>query len=361
MLFKKNEQKNNALAHTAANNQKSGKKLIAILLLLLCAENFYAQGNWYKATDFAKKINAQMFYEAVSETLTFSKNNATAAISIGEPLVILNRARIEFSPAPMKQNGAFLINEKMADIIESFFTNDVENEPLFKIAAILIDPGHGGKDAGAIGSYTENGKSIPVYEKNVVLPVARQLADMLKKTFPDKKILMTRTGDTYPTLEQRVEMANNVKLAEDEAIIFISIHANASFNKKATGFEVWYLPRDYKRYDLANGKDVEKEIKPIVNSMLEEEFSLESILMAKNILESLKDAVGDVSPSRGLKEKEYFVVRNAKMPSVLIELGFVTNEAEAKILSSPEYLNKYATGIYNGIIQFVSQFENHGF
>ena len=67
---------------------------------------------------------------------------------------------------------------------------------------------------------------------------------------------MTRTGDTYPTLEERVNMANNVKLADNEAIIYISIHANSSFNKTASGFEVWYLPRDYKRNDLTDGKNI---------------------------------------------------------------------------------------------------------
>ena len=345
-----------------SNNRSGCKKFFLLFCFLLLPQIFFAQSNqWYKVTDFAKKINAQVFYEAVSETITFSKNNEVASIGLGESFVVLNRSRIEFAPAPIKQDGVFLLHEKMAGVIENFFTGGTENEPLFKIAVILIDPGHGGKDSGALGSYKENGKEVQVYEKNVVLPVALQLAEMLKKTFPYKKILMTRNSDTYPTLEQRVEMANNVKLADDEAIIFISIHANAAFNKKAKGFEVWYLPRDYKRYNLANDKNVEKEIKPIVNSILEEEFSLESILMAKNIVENLKETIGDVSPSRGIKEREYFVVRNAKMPSVLVELGFVTNDDEAKLLNTPAHLNKCAVGIYNGIVQFVSQFENHGF
>lgn len=128
---------------------------------------------------------------------------------------------------------------------------------------------------------------------------------------------MTRNSDTYPTLEQRVEMANNVKLADDEAIIFISIHANAAFNKKAKGFEVWYLPRDYKRYNLANDKNVEKEIKPIVNSILEEEFSLESILMAKNIVENLKETIGDVSRRAELKKGNTLLYAMQKCPVFL--------------------------------------------
>lgn len=336
-------------------------KIFCALLLIFNFQKTNAQTNWYDTLEFARKINAQVFYEAISETLTFSKNNFTATISVDKPFVVFNKSRIEFCSKPIKQNASILIDGQTASLIENFFYSNYENDPLFKVAAILIDPGHGGKDPGAVGSYTENGKKIPVYEKNVVLKVALELTTMLKKTFPDKKILLTRNSDTFPTLEERVDMANKIKLADDEAIIYISIHANASFNRKAKGFEVWYLPRDYKRDNLADDKNIDNEIKPIVNSMLEEEFSLESILMAKNILQGLSETIGSVSPSRGLKEQAWFVVRNAKMPSVLVELGFVSNETEAKLLNSSDHLNKCAVGIYNGIVQFVSQFENYGF
>ena len=181
---------------------------------------------------------------------------------------------------------------------------------------------------------------------------------MLRTAYPDKKILLTRSGDTYPSLEDRVEMANGVPLKKNEAILYISIHANAApFNKKPYGFEVWYLPTDYRR-DLIDKNAASKEIIHILNSMMEEEFSTESILIAKNISDGLDAQIGKESKNRGLKEKEWFVVRNAKMPSVLIELGFVTNPEEAKRLNTPSYLQKCAQGIYNGLTAFISRFES---
>lgn len=340
-------------------------KCRAIILFLFSV--FYSAGlfsqsdTWYEAMTLARKIKAEVFYEALSQSCVFSKDGLTASVSAGSPLLILDKSKVEFYTAPKIEATKFLISADMATSIESFFSNRNETEPLFKVAAILIDPGHGGKDAGAVGEYYENGKKVTLYEKNVVLPIALDLVALLKATFPDKRILMTRSGDTYPTLEERADMANNIKVADDEAVIFISIHANAVFNKKAKGFEVWYLPRNYKRHNLANDKNIAQEIKPIVNSMLEEEFNLESILIAKNIEANLKETIGSYTISRGIKEKAYFVIRNSKMPSVLVEVGFVTNEAEAKLLNTPSYLNKCAVGIYNGIVQFISQFENYGF
>ena len=241
--------------------------------------------------------------------------------------------------------------------LEDFF-KQFNTGAFFRIGAILIDPGHGGRDPGTVGSYIENGKTIPVYEKNIALTVSLALDELLRKTYPDKKILLTRSGDTYPSLEDRVEMANGVPLKKNEAILYISIHANAApFNKKPYGFEVWYLPTDYRR-DLIDKNAASKEIIHILNSMMEEEFSTESILIAKNISDGLDAQIGKESKNRGLKEKEWYVVRNAKMPSVLIELGFVTNPEEAKRLNTPSYLQKCAQGIYNGLTAFISRFES---
>lgn len=336
-------------------------KLCFVAICLFFTGQAFGESDWIDVISFARKIKAEVFYEAITKTITFSKDGLTATTIAESPILVFNASRIEFCTASKIMQDKVLIPPDTVNKIEKFFYSYNDNEPLFKVAAILIDPGHGGKDPGAIGYYTNDKKKVRIQEKDIVLSVALELVSMLKKTFPDKNILMTRDNDTYPTLEERVEMANSIKLAEDEAIVYISIHANSSFNRKAKGFEVWYLPRDYKRYDLANDKQVSKEIKPIVNSMLEEEFSLESILMAKNILQHLDKTIGNVSPSRGLKEQAWFVVRNTKMPSVLVEVGFVSNEQEAKLLDNKDHLTKCAVGIYNGIVQFISQFENYGF
>jgi N-acetylmuramoyl-L-alanine amidase len=154
-------------------------------------------------------------------------------------------------------------------------------------------------------------------------------------------------------------MANAIELGKEDAIIYVSIHANASLNNKATGFEVWYLPPDYRR-TLIDQDSIDvpsEEVLPILNTMLEEEYTTESILLAQRVIDSLDREVGDKSPNRGLKEEIWFVVRKAKMPSILIELGFVTNRDEALLLADPAYLQKLSKAIYNGVSGFIEDFE----
>ena len=140
--------------------------------------------------------------------------------------------------------------------------------------------------------------------------------------------------------------------------LYVSIHANASLNKASSGYEVWYLSPGYRRTVLdKSAAEGDKTLFPILNSMMEEEYTTESILIAKFIMDGMGAQIGNVSKARGIKAEEWFVVRNANMPSVLIEVGFVTNEKEALNLNNDAYLQKISLGIYNGINAFVTHFE----
>ncbi len=228
-----------------------------------------------------------------------------------------------------------------------------------RVAAILIDAGHGGSDSGAVGSYQDGSQSRRLQEKDVVLSVSRELHKLLSAEYPERKILLTRSTDEYLKLEDRASLANTVPLGEHEAVIFISVHANASFNKEAKGYEVWVLPGDYRRQLLDTGSldEERRDLAPILNVLLEEEYSIESISLARQVLDSLDQEVGAQSLNRGLREESWFVVRNARMPSILIELGFVTNSGEAALLAQEQYLQKLARAIYTGVRSFVHAFE----
>lgn len=232
-----------------------------------------------------------------------------------------------------------------------------EDSRAYSIGAILIDPGHGGKDPGASSTFTIKGKKTSVVEKDINLKVGLKLYDMLSKAYPKKRILMTRSTDKYLSLEERTDIANSVKLGENEAVLYLSVHVNASLDKSATGFEVWYLSPGYRRQVIDSKSGEDKSLLTILNSMMEEEYTTESILMAKFIEDGINAQVGSVSPRRGIKEEEWFVVRNAKMPSVLVETGFLSNEQEAALLSDDEYLKKLSLGIYNGLGAFITHFE----
>jgi N-acetylmuramoyl-L-alanine amidase len=280
----------------------------------------------------------------------------------GEPgLAVIDGRELISSPAPFMEDGRLCFPKAFVGAVKAVLERAVQDETRFRIAAIIVDPGHGGKDTGAIGEHVIKGEMIKVLEKDITLKVAQDLHTRLSRAFPDKQVLLTRTGDTYPSLENRVDIANNVELEENEAVVFISIHANASFNKTVRGYEIWYLRPDVRRELIDRSKYTNsKEVIDIYNAMLEEEFTTESIMMAQSILKSFDEVLGKDLPSRGIKAEEWFVVRNARMPSVLVEMGFITNEKDAALMLDEGYLKKFSEALYKGIMTFVVDFEASG-
>jgi len=343
---------------------------------------FAASQSYLSVDEVKQKLDLDVYWEPLTEELLLSKGELTASLSLDSQIVFYsNKLFSSFSTTLKKEEGTLMISQASFDALSIFFnkierTFDITAKPTedvvkaekytkpqiddmigYRVGAILIDPGHGGRDAGCVGSYVENGKTHIVYEKNIALTVSLDLYNRLRKTYPDKKIMLTRNGDYYPTLPERVKKANSIKVKDNESVLYISIHANASLNNRAQGFEVWYLPPEYRR-NVIEKTDETKEIHTILNSMLEEEYTMESILMSKYVLEGLDKQIGYVSRNRGIKEEEYIVVKGVNMPSILVELGFVTNKEEAKRLCDPSYLNKCTTGIYNGLTSFIYQFES---
>ena len=308
----------------------------------------------------ASRLKARLSWDPLTASGWFERAGDRLSFAVGIPRALWNFRDLVAIDPPLETPGGVRFSEAALASIESRFKEaGAARSSHFSVAAILIDPGHGGKDPGSIGDHLIDGKKLKVVEKDLALDVAHRVFDSLSERYPDKRILLSRTGDSYPTLEQRVEMANAVDLADNEAIVYVSIHANSSFNKNARGFEVWYLNPEYRRnvIDGDKTKKLDKSIAPILNAMLEEEFTTESIILARDIVTRLQTGIGDQSPNRGLRAEEWFVVRNAKMPSVLVEMGFVSNPDEARLLATPDYLKKVSDGIYTGLVDFVSDFE----
>jgi N-acetylmuramoyl-L-alanine amidase len=313
------------------------------------------------ANALANRLKARMSYDPLTGYGLFEKSGDRAAFALGLPWAIFNWNKSLPLDPPMEGPGGLSFTASSSAVLEKAFAEAAAAAlSHFSVAAILIDPGHGGKDPGAIGEHVVGKKKLRVVEKDVTLAISLRLYETLKTKYPDKRILITREGDSYPSLEDRVDMANSVELAPNEAIIYVSIHANSSFNKNAKGFEVWYLNPEYRRtlVDAKSPETMGQEIAPILNAMLEEEFTTESIILARNIMSGLQKDIGAESPNRGIRADEWFVVRNARMPSVLIEAGFVTNPDEGKLLSQGDYLLRVADGVYNGLVDFVDYFES---
>ncbi|MBN2736818.1 MAG: N-acetylmuramoyl-L-alanine amidase [Spirochaetales bacterium] len=307
---------------------------------------------------FLNKNKGQLYYNPIIQQGMIIIENQSILFSLNQAFFLINQnLLLNLEPLFSKKGILFLTETTANKLLSQLKTQSLEHR---NVAVILLDPGHGGKDPGGIGTISGSGKTLTLYEKDIVLDLSLELYKLLKLKYPEKKILMTRNTDKYLKLEERVRLANSTEVGDHEAILYISVHTNAALNKKAKGYEVWYLPSNYKR-NLIDESELNadmRDIAPILNAMLEEEYTIESVILAQNILKGMEGAVGKYTENRGIKEESWFVVRNAKMPSVLIELGFITNSEEAKLLNQQSYLQKLAKGIYNGVENFIFEFES---
>ncbi|HOX92034.1 MAG TPA: N-acetylmuramoyl-L-alanine amidase, partial [Spirochaetales bacterium] len=272
---------------------------LAILVVASCCVTA-AVGAQEAGIDLVTKANqwkASMRYDALSSTGAILRGGDLVRFKLGNDLFVLGSGELLRSAPISQQSGQLYIPAATAAAIESWFARrDAERASRFSIAAILIDPGHGGRDPGAIGEHGTGSSAIRIAEKDITLLVALELKKRLQAMWPDKAILITRSDDSYPSLDERVAMGNSVKLGPNEAIIYVSVHANASFNKAASGYEVWYLNPDYRRtvLDPSQAALIEPGVVPILNSMLEEEFTTESVFLARAIMDGLGTAIGSV-------------------------------------------------------------------
>ena len=331
-------------------------KRFALLVSLIFLTTAAFAANDIDLLESTKKNGMTVYWDSLSESGMIEKNGHQLSFRNGERMVLLDSIRMMITDAPELRNNQLYVSKKFLDDSEEFFNQ--KSELPFKVGAILIDAGHGGKDPGALKTYKINGKNTTIQEKDIALRVAKMLGERLKAAYPGKQIILTRDKDVFLTLGERTDIANNVKVGENEAVLFISVHVNSSLNKTSNGYEVWYLSPGYRRNVLDKSTvDGDDNLYKALNSMLEEEYTTESIMIAKFIMDGLQAQIGKESVARGIKAEEWFVVRNSNMPSVLIELGFVSNEKEALLLNDDRYLKKATLGIYNGIAAFITHFE----
>jgi len=228
--------------------------------------------------------------------------------------------------------------------------------PKRRVTRIMLDPGHGGKDPGALGR-------LGTEEKNIVLDIARRARDHLKKQ--GFEVFLTREGDEYVSLADRAE-----KAVQSQAQVFVSIHANWAENRSACGLETYFLSEaktDWERAVATRENEVferelanpfikkEDPVSLILADLAQHEFLVESSELALRIQES---ALHLMRPSdRGVKQANFYVLRNIFMPAVLVECGFLSNRQEEQLLRRAEHREKIARAIAEGIVNFVKLYE----
>ena len=219
-----------------------------------------------------------------------------------------------------------------------------------KLDTIIIDPGHGGKDPGAIGYRGTK-------EKDITLDVAKRLAKKIERNMKIKTIL-TRDEDTFIGLRERSKLAN-----AQNGKLFISIHANSAEDQRAHGFETYLIGLNKNEAAVRTaarenavlaleGSDVEKltDEALIKASLFQTSFANGSERFAALVQEEMNKRLQ--SRDRGVKQAGFYVLAYTSMPNVLIELGYISNPSEEKKLRSSQYKDALATSIYRAIEKY---------
>lgn len=224
------------------------------------------------------------------------------------------------------------------------------------IDVIVIDPGHGGDDNGAIGQSKTK-------EKDVVLDIAKRLRNILEDE--NFRVILTRDDDRFVPLGDRTDIAN-----EAEADLFISIHCNAAPNKKATGTIAFFLAdakTDQARAAAAlensaikfekgpKSKGEASDINFILSDMIQNEYLKESADLADMIQKNIKNKAR--IDSRGVDQAGFFVLNKAYMPSVLVETAFISNKNDEKMLRDKDRRQAIAEAISQSVLQFKAKYE----
>jgi len=337
------------------------KPAFFLLILLAGSQVLWPQENQsLPIEEWAYSEGMEFWWDPITERGLLQKAGVSLVFRAGDPMALFRGT--EWIPVNIERvpDGRVLISADTRERLRLVWNLTPALEPgRWRIGVILIDPGHGGRDPGTVATHRRpDGTTWTIREKDVVLRVAKELAFLCRNGALAPKVVLTRDDDTFLTLEERVELAHAQELGEGEIIIFISIHANASINQQAKGFEVWHIPVDYERDVLGRETEVVPTLRPLINQLKDYEYKTESLRISQLILEGFQRNSGSYSLDRGLREEAWFVVRMTRMPAVLVELGFVTNPTEASRLVSDAYLKNLALAMYDGLRNFSVELES---
>lgn len=217
------------------------------------------------------------------------------------------------------------------------------------IDTIVIDPGHGGRDPGAVG--------FGMMEKDIALEIAGRLRDVIQGKRRGTRVSLTRERDVFVPLEERPRIAKRAG-----ADLFISIHLNANAVERVSGIETYFLnpAQDDGSVRVAARENATSEtrvgaLNTILFDLMRDANILESSRLARQLQAAL---VGELRPNYavrnlGVKQAPFMVLIGSEMPSVLVETGFITNRQESRRFRSDAYLNRIARGIYAGLADYI--------
>jgi len=364
-------------------------KLIALLLIIVsCTLNSiltveYRSGlasetirtemigkiEYFNIFELNKAFKASVHEDILDQRLNVNIYNEQIIFLIDSSLLMFKGKQYNFTHSIIQKDGnyflpVYFLMDVLPDILGSKISiksgkilaaNPTDN----RLRTIVLDPGHGGKDPGAIG----NSKSH--FEKEIALAIAKKLKRKLENKL-NVNVLLARDKDEFVSLQQRTQFANS-----NAANLFISIHCNAHRNSKVDGIEVYYLStaktsdaraveamENQVVYDFEGGEEAVKkydDLAFILADMAQSEHLEESYQLGMKLQSNMVEATG--SRNRGVKQANFYVLRGAFMPAVLVEVGFMSNKTEEKKLIKSSYQDKLVEALFRGIKDFKYKYD----
>jgi N-acetylmuramoyl-L-alanine amidase len=219
---------------------------------------------------------------------------------------------------------------------------------------VLIDPGHGGEESGAVG-HLDARRTRKVFEKDLSLRLSKKIKEELSKS---TTAYLTRSLDRAVSLQERADLADIVK-----ADLFLSIHFNSSTNAKSHGFELYYLDNNsnvaankVERSENLNLKGEELIVNQILVDLVVQQTVHHSKELARLVHERVKPVVKlNKIEDRGIKPGLFYVLALSKRPGLLVEVGFVSNPDELRKVNEEKFMNNMAKAIASGVVSFINK------
>jgi len=307
---------------------------------------------YYPLVSLCDLRGVDMQYDTLLRTAYLSKDGKQVNLRAGDALVLVNDNIMHLnSPIDIYQGTIVVPRQFKEDVFDVLFRQPAVPRRAgvgkIKLSKVVIDAGHGGNDPGAIG---KNG----LREKDVNLDIARKLSNLLRQE--GVQTVLTRTSDRFAPLSTRINIAN-----KSGADLFISIHSNANRSRSLSGFEVYYVApsvSDSKRavftarsasLNLKNAvfTSSSQDLRSIVWDMIYTNSRAEAIELSHSLCKVMDSSID--ANILGVKGARFQVLKGVRMPGVLIEIGFVSNLNEERLLKTGAYRQKLAEGILEGI------------
>lgn len=340
---------------------------------------------FFSINDFLSSTGSEPYINEKTEKIVFYLDNKKIKITNGITFLLIDDNIYQLSSKVVRQNNEYFVHiDSFINIVNSSLQNlsiisnsseiiisstaktksvaikniDIEKNK-WKFSTIIIDPGHGGKDPGAVGYRG-------TLEKDIALDVAKRLEKKISKNMKVKTVL-TRDEDIFLKLGERTRIAN-----ENNGSLFISIHANAATDRRASGFETFLIGpnKNEAAVRVAARENSVLELEGVAGKKLTNEdliqatiaqsaFASKSEKFAALVQEEIGKRVQ--GKNRGVKQAGFYVLMGASMPNVLVELGFISNLAEEKKLRSSQYREVLATAIFRALEKYEKTLDNDWF